>query len=122
MSNRSILYRGLMALALILLAGLYLLPTFVDPLPSWLGFVKDSKVALGLDLQGGTHLILTVDVDEAVANYVDVNAEQLRRDLRDEGVRSPRVRSTGDGRGTARPLAGRSFDASDGHRNAGLPD
>ncbi len=96
MSDRSILYRGILVLAMILLAGLFLLPSLVDPLPSFLSFVKDNKVALGLDLQGGTHLILTVDTDEAVRTYVEVNAEQLRRDLRDEGVRSPRVRRTGD--------------------------
>ncbi len=96
MSDRSLLYRALLALALILLAALYMLPTLLQPLPSWLSFMAGNEVSLGLDLQGGTHLILSVDTEEAVRNYVDVNAEQLRRDLRDEGVRAPRVRRTGD--------------------------
>ncbi len=96
MNERSIRYRAILVVALILLSGLYLLPSLLSPLPSWLSFVADSKVSLGLDLQGGTHLILSVDIDEAVRSYVDVNAEQLRRDLREEGVRSPRVRRTGD--------------------------
>ncbi len=96
MNERSILYRAILALGLILLAGLYLLPSLISPLPSWLWFIEDKKVSLGLDLQGGTHLILSVDVDEAVRSYVDVNAEQLRRDLREEGVRGPNVRRSGD--------------------------
>ncbi len=95
MNDRSIRYRALLVFALLLLSGLYLLPSLVSPLPGWLSFIADSKVSLGLDLQGGTHLILSVDIDEAVESYVDVNAEQLRRDLREEGVRSPRVRRTG---------------------------
>jgi len=95
-SDRSILYRGLLAVGLILVSVLYLLPSLLDPLPGWLGFVADKKVSLGLDLQGGTHLILSVDVDQAVRTYVEVNAEQLRRDLREDDVRSPRVRRTGD--------------------------
>jgi preprotein translocase subunit SecD len=95
-SDRSILYRALLALGLIILAVLYLLPSLLSPLPGWLGFMADKKVSLGLDLQGGTHLILTVDIDEAVRSYLDVNAEQLRRDLREDGVQSPRVRRTGD--------------------------
>ncbi len=96
MSDRSILYRGLGAIGLILVSVILILPSVLDPVPSWLSFVEENKVGLGLDLQGGTHLILSVDVDEAVRSYVDVNAEQLRRDLRDEDVRSPRVRRTGD--------------------------
>lgn len=101
MNERSILYRGLLAIGLILLAGVYLLPTFVSPLPSWLGFMEDKRVSLGLDLQGGTHLILSVDLEEAVRSYVDVNAEQLRRDLREEGVKGPHVRRSGDSAVTA---------------------
>ena len=94
MSDRSILYRGLMALALILLAAIYLIPSVVKPLPGWLSFMEGNEVSLGLDLQGGTHLILTVDTDKAVQTYVETNAEQLRRDLRSEGVRAPHVRRT----------------------------
>jgi preprotein translocase subunit SecD len=81
---------------LIVLAGIYLLPSLVSPLPGWLSFLEDKKVSLGLDLQGGTHLILSVDIDEAVRSYLDVNAEQLRRDLREEGVAGPHVRRSGD--------------------------
>jgi len=95
-NQRSILYRALLALGLILLAGVYLLPSLVSPLPGWLSFLEDKKVSLGLDLQGGTHLILSVDIDQAVRSYVDVNAEQLRRDLREEGVAGPQVRRSGD--------------------------
>jgi len=83
-TNRYLLYRTLLVLGLITVAVIYLLP-------SWLGrpvlsFLPDSKVHLGLDLQGGTHLILTVGVDEAIASSVEVNGDQLRRELRKAGV------------------------------------
>jgi preprotein translocase subunit SecD len=96
--NRSLTYRGLLVLALTLISGVYLLPTLMAPLPSWLRFLPASHVSLGLDLQGGTHLILAVDVDKAVQNSLDVNADELRRELRKQGVASVQVERRGDTR------------------------
>ncbi|MGH7809355.1 MAG: protein translocase subunit SecD, partial [Candidatus Binatia bacterium] len=42
---------------------LYLVPTFVSPLPAWWrGFLPTEQIHLGLDLQGGSHLVLEVKV------------------------------------------------------------
>ena len=73
------------------MAVLCLLPTIWQPLPSWLGFLKGNKVSLGLDLQGGTHLVLTVDIDQAVVNSLEVNADELRRELRKAGIKSAKI-------------------------------
>src|SRR5262249_24505365 len=54
-------------------------------------FLKGNKVSLGLDLQGGTHLVLAVDIDQAVVNSLEVNADQLRRGLRKNGGKGARV-------------------------------
>jgi len=44
------------------------------------------KVHLGLDLQGGLHLVLQVDVDKAVRGALERTAELLRKDLRGRGL------------------------------------
>ncbi len=76
---------------LTIVAVLCLLPTIWQPLPGWLSFLQGNKVSLGLDLQGGTHLVLSVDIDQAVVNSLEVNADELRRELRKAGVKSPKV-------------------------------
>ncbi|GIX46636.1 MAG: protein translocase subunit SecD [Candidatus Tectimicrobiota bacterium] len=49
------------------------------------------KIHLGLDLQGGMHLVLEVQVDEAVKGALDRTAEAVHRDLRVKGLPVTRV-------------------------------
>lgn len=91
MSSNSLMFRTLLVVGLTIVAVLCLLPTVWQPLPSWLEFLKGNQITLGLDLQGGTHLVLSVDIDQAVVNSLDVNADELRRELRKAGVKSPKV-------------------------------
>lgn len=91
MKNSSLFYRTLLVVGLTIVAVLCLLPTVWQPLPSWLGFLKGNKVSLGLDLQGGTHLVLSVDIDQAVVNALEITADELRRELRKSGVKSPKI-------------------------------
>jgi preprotein translocase subunit SecD len=44
------------------------------------------KIHLGLDLQGGLHLVLEVQVDKAVESALERTAEALRKGLREKGV------------------------------------
>ncbi len=97
MSQSSLLYRTLLVVGLTLVALVLLLPTVWQPLPDWLSFLKGNKVSLGLDLQGGTHLIMQVDTDQAVVNSLQINGDELRRALRSVGLRSPKVDVAGDG-------------------------
>jgi preprotein translocase subunit SecD len=85
------MYRTLLVVGLTMAAVVFLLPTLWQPLPGWLDFLKSNKVSLGLDLQGGTHLVLAVDIDQAVVNSLEVNADELRRELRKNGVKSAKV-------------------------------
>jgi preprotein translocase subunit SecD len=89
------MYRTLLVVGLTAGAVLCVLPTVVQPLPSWLGFLKGAKVSLGLDLQGGTHLVLSVDIDQAVVNSLEINADELRRELRKAGVKAPKIERVG---------------------------
>jgi|TARA_B110000116_G_scaffold161994_1_gene140073 preprotein translocase subunit SecD len=55
-------------------------------------FLPDSKVRLGLDLQGGAHLLLEVEVDEVVKATLESIESLARRELR---RRKPRIKYTG---------------------------
>jgi preprotein translocase subunit SecD len=76
--RRGVLARFIVFAVAALAAIIYLLPNFVDPLPSWwTSILPSEKIHLGLDLQGGTHLVLEVQVDKAVEH----NIERVRNDL-----------------------------------------
>jgi preprotein translocase subunit SecD len=45
-----------------------------------------NRIQLGLDLKGGTHLILQVMVDEAIATTTDSDAEHIKQALQSNGV------------------------------------
>ena len=91
MKNTSLFYRTLLVVGLTIVAVLCVLPTVIQPLPSWLGFLKSARVSLGLDLQGGTHLVLSVDIDQAVVNSLEVSADEMRRELRKAGIKAPKI-------------------------------
>ena len=96
MTSNSLMYRTLLVLGLTIGAILCVLPTVLHPLPSWLSFLQSARVSLGLDLQGGTHLVMSVDVDQAVVNSLEINADEMRRELRKAGVKSAKVERVGD--------------------------
>lgn len=78
---RNVRGRALAVAAALLLAILYLIPTFIA-IPDWWGNIfPTSRVRLGLDLQGGLYLTLEVQVDEAVQVYTDQAAEAVRIEL-----------------------------------------
>src|SRR5882724_11277290 len=80
--NRSLWYRVLVVAAATLLAILYVLPTAVGSLPEWWGSVLPKQaIRLGLDLQGGMHLVLEVQTEKAIEFSVERTAEDLKREL-----------------------------------------
>jgi len=73
--------------AITLFAILLFLPTLTSELPTWFyKIIPSEKIHLGLDLQGGMHLILEVEAEKAVESYVERIKNNLRDDLRDKGV------------------------------------
>ena len=74
-------WRAAIVLAVFVVAFVYLLPTLSKEVPVWWAniFPKD-KIHLGLDLQGGMHLILEVESSKAVEN----TAERLAQEIKDE--------------------------------------
>jgi len=59
-----------------------------DELPTWWsGFLPREKIHLGLDLQGGVHLILEVEVAKAVESNLERVVEDIKQDLRKDRIR-----------------------------------
>jgi preprotein translocase subunit SecD len=85
MSN-SLKIRAAVILALLFLAFFALGPTFAENrLPNWWNKAFD-PIHLGLDLQGGMHLILGVEVDKAVEARLDSMVDQTESLLRERDL------------------------------------
>ena len=68
---------------------LFSIPNFLsretaDLLPDWL---PHQQISLGLDLQGGSHLLLEVDVASVIRERQDTLIEAMRTELRKERIR-----------------------------------
>ncbi|MBB3184819.1 preprotein translocase subunit SecD [Halomonas fontilapidosi] len=55
--------------------------------PAWLQSLSASPMTLGLDLRGGVHFLLEVDMDAALEQRLEVNASAMREQLRSERIR-----------------------------------
>jgi preprotein translocase subunit SecD len=77
----------------------YLTPTLLAKLPSWWGgILPKDKIHLGLDLQGGIHLVMQVETQKAVEGALDIIATDLEDTMNDKNIRfksSSRVGSDG---------------------------
>jgi preprotein translocase subunit SecD len=73
-------------------AILLILPTVTSQLPAWfMKVIPTEKIHLGLDLQGGMHLILEVEAEKAVESYVERIKNNLKDDLKDRGIPAGKV-------------------------------
>ena len=78
------------------LSFLYLTPTLVGKLPSWWkGLLPKDKIHLGLDLQGGTHLVMEVETQKAVEGSLDLIATDLEDTLTAKNIRFKRIAKVG---------------------------
>ena len=72
--SRTVLYRVLLFVVLAAAAVVFLVPTFLRPAPVF--WPWHQPVRLGLDLQGGTHLLYGVEIAPNVRVQVDRPAIQ----------------------------------------------
>ena len=79
---KNLSWRLIIIVAVILVATIYVIPTFRPG--SW----PHKKINLGLDLQGGMHLVLEVDADKAVENTIERMGQEMREMLRKERIRT----------------------------------
>ncbi|EHJ93649.1 Protein-export membrane protein secD [Vreelandella boliviensis LC1] len=87
--------------------------------PEWLQAFSASPMTLGLDLRGGVHFLLEVDMDAALTQRLEVNASAMRELLRSERLRYRNTEveertlsidfASSEDRDTARSLISRDF-------------
>lgn len=95
--NPNLKWKSLFILAVIVFCIYFLFgyPTF----PTSFAQVKDNfrnQIKLGLDLQGGTHLTLQVQVQEAIAQETDTTVDRITTELRGKNVHYDEVRRVDD--------------------------
>lgn len=64
--------------------------------PSWLSGMGAEAMNLGLDLRGGVHFLMDVDMDAAIKKSLDGLASEFRGLLRDEKIRYKRIQTEAD--------------------------
>jgi len=95
---KSLKWRAILYAVIILVALVYLLPTFVKMPTWWEDYLPAEKISLGLDLQGGMHLILGVETEKAVENSVERYGSDLEEMLFNERIPFDHVRKIGKDR------------------------
>ena len=85
MKNLSI--KKALALSVLLFSIIYSLPTFFSETPNWLTSINAKKMNLGLDLKGGVHFLMEVDLGEVVKNKSKKLSSDIRSQLRKENIR-----------------------------------
>ncbi|MBI3786269.1 MAG: protein translocase subunit SecD [Deltaproteobacteria bacterium] len=57
------------------------MPSLVDELPQfWKDYLPSKSIRLGLDLRGGTHLVLSVELDKAIQNSLEHTLEEIKQE------------------------------------------
>ncbi|MEA3362020.1 MAG: protein translocase subunit SecD [Thermodesulfobacteriota bacterium] len=84
--SKSLKFRSVLVLLCLLLSVFAIAPTLMQGnLPQWWTDTI-SPIQLGLDLQGGMHLVLGVEVDKAVESRIDTIIDQTEAQLREKDI------------------------------------
>lgn len=77
--DRSLKWRTLALVGALLYCIATLVPSFTarNTLPRWFTSVFNKRINLGLDLQGGLHIVYSIDLDKAI----DDRAAEIKRDI-----------------------------------------
>lgn len=85
---KGIKIRAALALVICLVGVFYLIPSLTPDLPDiWKKYLPTDKIRLGLDLQGGTHLVLEVDTAKAVESTIERLANDVKETMMTNKVR-----------------------------------
>ncbi len=79
---RSIYIRAGLIVLFLIVSVVLIIPTIWSPLPKWwTSVLPGDKINLGLDLRGGMHLLLEVEVEKAVDSALDKYASEIKETL-----------------------------------------
>lgn len=65
----------------------------ITTVPSWWPASLSQPLNLGLDLKGGIHLVIDVDIEKVISQQVSDNINMIRRSLREEKIRYKKLDS-----------------------------
>ena len=85
----------ILALLLFCIYGVMGLPTFPTSLTQLKLNLAD-RIRLGLDLKGGSHLVLQVQVEEAIGQRCDQTVDQISKQLHDKNIGFGEIRRVDD--------------------------
>jgi preprotein translocase subunit SecD len=71
-------------------------PNQLPNTPNWLAKLGAKPLTLGLDLRGGVHFLLQVDMKEALNKRIDSITSDIRRGLRDKEIRHAGIERRGN--------------------------
>ena len=80
-------FKQILVIFVFLFSIIYSLPTFYKEVPTWLSSVNAKKMNLGLDLKGGVHFLMEVDLDEVVNSKSKKFSSDIRSQLRKNKIR-----------------------------------
>lgn len=86
------LWKLILSVFLIIFSTIYILPNFSNKFP-WL---PGDKVSLGLDLRGGSHLLLGVDLENYMEDVSHSISELIKKKLRDEKIGYRNFKTSGN--------------------------
>ena len=79
--------KQILVIFVLVFSVIYSLPTFYSEVPSWLTSMNAKKMNLGLDLKGGVHFLMEVDIDEMISSKSKKLSSDIRSELRKEKIR-----------------------------------
>jgi len=83
-----------LVLFLIFFSGIALTPSLYHDLPDWWKkYLAPAGLKLGLDLQGGMHIVLQVDLEKAAENSLDLSASDFKSALAEKNINAVRMES-----------------------------
>jgi SecD/SecF fusion protein len=83
---RTVRLKFLFLFILTVVAVLFVLPSFPVGLPDWWQKHVSKGLNLGLDLKGGMHLVLEVDMDSAISNALNRTIPELKEMVEKKGL------------------------------------
>jgi preprotein translocase subunit SecD len=85
--------RWIVIVAVLIFGIVWISPNFIKYDPK--GYFGKAKMVLGLDIQGGLHLVMGVDVKEVVKEQLAREVKNLQAQMKDTGVKFQSVAVTG---------------------------
>ena len=93
--NTSLKLKLAFLISVIILAIMTVVPSFYSGTPSWWkNYMAPEGLRLGLDLQGGMHLVLKVNLQKAEENTLEFAAADLKDTLAEQSISAVRTSST----------------------------